>query len=285
MILLLGSSGYIGSAFYKEIAERNLLCSLWTTKDWERVTFDALCSVVNAHKPTLVISCAAFVPIQGVSLCDQHPEETIQANVVLPNMLAKVCDGMGVTFAQISTGCLWSDGQDHSEDDIPQRGFSGHCGTYIGTKIMGERMVRHNCSSHYIWRVRLPFDEIDHPRNYLSKLARFDEVYDHDNTLCHRGDFVKACLDLWQMRADWGTYHVANPGSVKATDIVSCLYAKGIRTTIPKIVEGPQGGSRLSVKKMEKAGVRLRPIEEAVAEAINNWKTNVSPAHELPSLR
>ena len=53
----------------------------------------------------------------------------------------------------------------------------------------------------YIWRLRIPFDEVDNPRNYLSKVQRYPKVYDNVNSISHRADFVRACLDLWGLRA------------------------------------------------------------------------------------
>lgn len=278
MILLLGAHGYIGSRFASELYERYIPYTTWSA-NWSypkwRVSVEELCSMLRITVPQLVINCAAYIPPESVSLCDQNQGETIRSNVLLPLMLAQACQQSGIPFAHISTGCLWSDGQEHSEDDPPQRAFNGHCGFYIGTKVLAEEAVRANCEQHYIWRVRLPFDEVDHPRNYLSKLARFDEVWNHKNTICHRGDFVKACLDLWQMRADWGTYHCCNPGSISANDIVRRLLEYGISKDLPKMVAGQPGASLLSVRKLMNAGVKIRPVEEALEDSIKNWKPNV----------
>ena len=277
MILLLGVTGYIGSAFANRLTQLGL-CYAGLPRD--KYTDASWLDQFVASRPreigrsiSLVINCAAFIPKESVALCDIHQGETMFSNAMLPAMISQVCQRHGVPFAHISTGCLWNDGLEHSEDDPPQRAFNGHCGFYVGTKVLAEEAVRANCEKHYIWRVRLPFDKVDHPRNYLSKLARFETIYDHENTICHRGDFVKACLDLWQMQADWGTYHCCNPGSVHASSIARALWANGIRKD-PYIVirDGPQGGCKLSVKKLTDAGVKIRHGDEALEDSIKNWK-------------
>lgn len=265
MILLLGSSGYLGSAFARELRWRGLG---WVTTSHKIATE----YVRYGDNIELVICCAAFIPPESVSLCDQHQAETILGNVILPALLSQVCADRGIPLAHICTGCLWNDGKEHREDDLPQRAFTGHCGFYIGTKVMAEEEVRKN-HQHYIWRIRLPFDEHDSPRNYLSKLATFPEVWDHENTIAHRGDFVKACLDMWQLKAPWGTYHVMNPGSVKASAIVYRMMELGIRKTAPKIVPGAQGGALVNVDKLLATGVKMRPVEDALTESLNNWKS------------
>lgn len=265
MILLTGSTGYIGSAFAKELTARNMP---WVTVGHER----CLDYLTHNVKIGMVINAAAFIPDESVSLCDSHQRETIEGNVILPTMLSRACMEQDISIAHISTGCLWYDGKEHREDDPPQRDFNGHCGFYIGTKVMAERLVRKN-PKHYIWRVRLPFDEQDSPRNYLSKLATFPEVWDHTNSVSHRGDFVKACLDLVQLKAAYGTYNCMNPGSLRSVDVVEQLIAKGIRKGWPKIVSGKPGDSKVSVDKLLSAGVKIRPVEEALTEALNNWKS------------
>jgi len=268
MIILIGH-GYIGSAFAKELRKRCYHFSHFCHE--ELVGFENARRIFRTFRPDLVINCAAFIPRPSVSLCDQNPAETIKGNVLFPSSICDAAADQGAAFAHISTACLWSDGELHSEDDPPQRAFTGHCGFYVGTKMLAEEMVRRH-PEHFIWRIRLPFDEYDDPRNYLRKLANFKEVYDHDNSLSHRGDFVRACLDLWDVRANYGTYNVVNPGSVKATDAIARLLDKGICHAPPKIIRFAQGDSKVSAKKLLAAGVEMRPVEEALDEALNNWR-------------
>lgn len=265
-LILYGSHGYIGSMFAEEMNARG---QKWTAGDRDYLT-----QLLGFIKPTTVINCAAFVPQPSVSECDRFPGETIMGNVVLPVRLAEACLSLGFVFVQISTGCLWKDGQEHSEADEPQRGFGGRCGMYIGTKIISERFVS-RMPKHYIFRGRLPFDEVDHPRNYLTKLANFSGIYDECNSVSHRRDFAKACLDLLENCAPFGTYNVVNEGALDAIKVADRLFDAGIRTKPNFITTGPEGQCRLSVAKMKSCGVNIRSAEEALDEAIKNWKTNV----------
>lgn len=265
MIILYGSHGYIGSVFARELTRRGIT---WHAGNREQVPSQVLSYV----KPTTVINCAAFIPPQSVKLCDEYPECTIEGNVQLPTRLVDACLAMGFTLAHISTGCLWSDELEHSEDDPPTRGFGGHCGMYIGTKLMAERIVS-TMMKHYIFRLRLPFDEYDHPRNYLRKLADYDRVFDHCNSVSHRLDFVNACLDLLENKAPFGTYNVVNEGAVDAYDILGVLSAMGIRTKPePIFVTGMPGEAKLSIEKLKRAGVKMRTAVEAISESVRNWK-------------
>ena len=93
------------------------------------------------------------------------------------------------------------------------------CSFYSGTKALGEEAIA-GIGQSYIWRLRIPFDEFDNARNYLSKVQRYSKVYDNVNSISHRADFVKACLDTWELRAPFGTYNVTNPGFVTTKHVV-----------------------------------------------------------------
>ena len=84
---------------------------------------------------------------------------------------------------------------------------------------LGEEAIA-GVGQSYIWRLRIPFDEFDSARNYLSKVQRYEKVYDNVNSISHRGDFVRACLDLWERRAPFGIYNVTNPGFVTTRQVV-----------------------------------------------------------------
>lgn len=267
MILLIGH-GYIGSEFQRQIDAR-----LWPMLNASYQDVDGFWKthqLLKNLKPSLVINAAAFIPVQSVKLCDEHPSETIRGNVLLPTVLAAACADQGIPFAHISTGCLWSDGKEHGEDDPPQRAFTGHCGFYIGTKVLAEEEVRKS-EKHYIWRVRIPFDEFDSQRNYLSKLAHFKEVWVQENSACHRRDCVRACLDLWEKQAPFGTYHLTNPGVVNVTDVVTRMQRMGLIEKVPVLIDKKDGECQLSSRKLEAAGVVIRNVEEAITESLEHW--------------
>jgi len=263
MIILLGSHGYIGSAFAQEMTARGI--------DWMPASYLNLEKVSKwISGQDMVINCSAFIPKESVSLCDTQPEATLNGNLLLPIRLSRMCEQSGATLAHLSTGYLWNDGKEHGEDDPPQRMFRGYCGFYIGTKVLADREVQ-RCPKHYIWRLSLAFDECDNDRNYLSKLAGFYEIFDRDNCVSHRFDFVRSCLQLWKTQAPFGAYNVMNEGSIKATHIVDLLKQAGIRRTDPRIISGGHGDSKASISKLLSAGISMRSSEDAVLHSIKNW--------------
>jgi len=104
--------------------------------------------------------------------------------------------------------------QGYTESDEPNFSFRQlPCSFYSGTKALAEEAIS-GVGRSFIWRLRIPFDEFDNPRNYLTKVQRYAKVYENVNSISHRADFVRACLELWQKRAPFGIYNITNPGFV-----------------------------------------------------------------------
>jgi len=133
----------------------------------------------------------------------------------------------------------------------------------------------------YTWRLRLPFDEFDDARNLLSKVQRYPKVYDNANSISHRGDFVKACLDLWETGAPFGTYNLTNPGFITTRQIVEAIqkilrpgrnFEFWIEEEFQQFgVKSPRSNCILDSSKLLAAGVKMRPVAEAIDDALTRW--------------
>lgn len=284
MILLLGASGYIGSAFERAIDERNIKGIAWQRSPGHdyvnRATFR---TILTSIKAKVVINCAAYVKDGVVDKCEDNKAATLATNLALPVMLAEECSMAGVTLLHVSTGCLFNGdngGKGWSEDDIPQLSFSRLCGTYVGAKELAERLIRETHKQHYICRIRLPFDRYDYHRNYISKLMNYPKVVRATNSISHRGDFVNACLDLLKLKAPFGTYNVTNPGAVTADGICELLKFLKRKTEFEywdndefmrTVARTPKSNCVLNVDKLISTGVEIRTVAQAVEDSIIRW--------------
>ena len=263
-ILLIGK-GYIGYEFLRHLADSQF------GHESFYASHDNYYNAIEGFKPDAVINAAAFIPQPSVSECDKRFEETAMGNLIFPMALAKKCNDAGIILAQLSTACLFNEDRKYTEADIPVRGLGDHCGAYVGSKLIMEGNISRICPDIYIFRIRLPFDRFHSERNYLSKLIRYPQVYDHLNSLSHRADCVKAMLDLVTMKADFGMYHCVNPGSIPAREVVRIMRKKGLIDREPEWVPGPCTGCTLSTDKLLAAGVKIRNVEDAVLDSIENW--------------
>jgi dTDP-4-dehydrorhamnose reductase len=313
MILLLGASGYIGEAFSKELRRRKLDFIPLARKQVDYARFDLLLEFLKTKKPAFVINAAGFTGKPNVDACELDKAGTLAGNVLLPQTIAHACAALKIPWGQVSSGCIYSGakivegGKTRIEKDLMKpklrslvekspekvRGFketdtpifsfrNGPCSFYSGSKALGEEAID-GVGHNYIWRLRIPFDEFDGARNYLSKVQRYAKVYDNINSISHRADFAKACLDLWKKRAPFGIYNVTNPGFVTTRQVVEMIgkilkpkkkfeFWKSDEEFYKAAARTPRSNCVLDVSKLIAAGVKIRGVEEALEDALKNWK-------------
>jgi dTDP-4-dehydrorhamnose reductase len=315
MILLLGATGYIGQAFTAELRRRKHSFEPLSRKTLDYTDFDTLFDYVRRAKPLFLINAAGYTGSPNVDACEDARALTLQGNVGFPQMLSRVCNMTKTPWGHVSSGCIYSGAKVLDQDrgvcrvernlseprlqslfvTEPQRfygftesnepNFSFHsppCSFYSGTKALAEEVLR-GADQCYIWRLRIPFDEFDHPRNYLSKIQHYAKVYNNVNSLSHRGDFVRACLDLWERRAAFGAYNVTNPGAVTTRQAVDGIvrvlkprrsfdFWKNDQEFYAQAAKAPRSNCILDTSKLMKAGIQMRPIQAALDDALNNWQ-------------
>jgi len=313
MILLLGASGYIGEAFVRELQRRQWPFQPLSRKEVDYPRFETLLECLKKTKPEFLINVAGYTGKPNVDACEIARADTLAGNVLLPQTIAQACAASAIPWGHVSSGCIFSgakvtlNGQTRVEKDLTRpelrslveespeaiHGFTETdkpnftfrnppCSFYSGSKALGEEAIV-GVGQSYIWRLRIPFDEFDNARNYLSKVQRYAKVYDNVNSISHRGDFAWACLDLWERRAPFGIYNVTNPGFVTTRQVVSMVekYLKPAKRFefwqndaefYRKAAKTPRSNCVLDVSKLLAAGVKVRPVIEAIEDSLKNWK-------------
>ena len=315
MILLLGATGYVGQAFASALRERREEFVALSRSDVDYTRFDVLLSYLQTAKPAFVINSAGYTGKPNVDACETARADTLQGNTLFPQTLAHACDVAKVPWGHVSSGCIFSgakikDGSHlkverdltkfdikalakkdvlvgFNEGDEPNFSFRNPpCSFYSGTKALGEETIA-DFGQNYVWRLRIPFDEYDNHRNYLSKVQRYSKVYDNVNSLSHRADFVNACLDLWKKNAPFGIYNVTNPGFVTTRQVIEAIqkylkpprefeFWKSDEEFYQFAAKTPRSNCIMDVSKLLKAGVQMRPVEQALEDSLRNWKPELS---------
>ncbi|MDB6053258.1 MAG: dTDP-4-dehydrorhamnose reductase [Verrucomicrobiales bacterium] len=253
MIVLLGHTGYIGSAFFQVLHERGIPFVSPTRKEMDYTDFGTLFSFLQKLKPTFLLNAAGYTGKPNVDACEIARADTLQGNSLFPAMLAHACQMLNIPWGHVSSGCIfagakvfqngaWQVEKDltlpaiealaashpeafrgFTEEDQPNFSFrSPPCSFYSGSKALGEEALT-TAPQTYIWRLRIPFDHLENSRNVLTKFQKYSKVYNNINSLSHRFDFVNACLDLWLLNAPFGTYNLTNPGFTSSREIIGMM--------------------------------------------------------------
>jgi len=289
MILLFGSTGYIGSEFKRQLNQQNI-----PTKCWEATsttTFEGLHAwyqYVNNDKIDFVINAAGFTGKPNVDVCELNKSDTIIGNLLWPQLLTHFCLIHDVPVGHVSSGCVYNgrlpNGNPYTEENKPNFSFANNnCSFYSGTKVLAETITS-QWEKSYNWRLKMPFEHINNPRNFLSKLLNYPKLIDTENSLSNKKEFVRACIDSFQLKIPYGIYNVTNTGSITSKEIVERM-----KKTITKernfefvseeffynsLAKAPRANCVLDNSKLVNAGVKMTSVDESLDNCLNNWNWN-----------
>jgi UDP-glucose 4,6-dehydratase len=289
MILLLGGTGYIGSQFISELDSRGIEYMNISRSESDYYNYTLLYQMLRELKPRFLINCAGYTGKPNVDACEIFQEDTFKGNVTLPSVIAKACAMARVPWGHVSSGCIYN-GYDKKFTEEDESNFSFDvppCSYYSGTKALGEQKIKEIGEDYYIWRLRIPFDEYDSGRNYLSKLMKYDKLLNSKNSISHRADFVSYCLDLYLYKCEYGIYNVVNSRPVSTKVITNKInkilginkdfkFFENEKEMYKSAAATPRSNCTLDNAKLRKQlgkhDIKVRTSLQAVEEALENWK-------------
>lgn len=310
MVLVLGAETCIGRVFCAELRRRGQEYLLPREKDYS--DFHSLFDCIRRSKPDFLINAASYAGanmemcepareeilrtntilprfISQVCLMTNTPWGHVSSCGIYSGAKIVVATGIVVEkklarwellkFITESPQKL----RGFTESDEPNFSFrAAPCNFFSGTAALAEEAIR-GIGRNFIWRMGLPFNERDEPENFLRQLQTSEKICDGVQPGSHTDDFVRACLDLWERNAPFGIYNVANPGIVTTRQIVEMIqkilkparYFDFWQDDTDFHNQGnraPRANCILDVSKLLATGVSMRPLADAVEDALKNWR-------------
>ena len=287
MILLLGGSGYVGSAYQRLFTRLGVPFRNLARKEVDYTDAHRLADLLSETRVEFVINAAGYTGKPNVDACESDKAACLFGNAVLPGRLREACDKTNTPWGHVSSGCIYTgtrpDGGGFCEDDPPNFSFrTNHCSFYSGTKALGEEVLAgaENC---YVWRLRIPFDEVDSPRNYLTKMMSYARLLDAVNSLSQLDEFVRATFECWQKRVPFGIYNVTNPGQVTTREVVDLIRASGVSRKdfqffadedefMQLAAKTPRSNCVLDTTKLQSTGIAMTEVHDALEQALHSWR-------------
>lgn len=287
MIYLLGGSGYVGHAYQALLTEKGIPFRNLRRAEVDYTKSEVLRDAIRRDRPEFVINAAGYTGKPNVDACELHKADCLFGNSVLPGVVAQACAEAGVPWGHVSSGCIYNgahpEGRGFTEEDAPNFSFrTNNCSFYSGTKALGEEVLAGQ-PDVYVWRLRIPFDNVENPRNYLTKLMRYQRLLEATNSISQLHEFVAATFACWEKKVPFGTYNVTNPGKVTTHEVIDHIRRSGVCKTdfvffkdedefMHVAAKTPRSNCVMDSTKLAKTGIRLTEVNEAIDRALRDWR-------------
>lgn len=277
MKYLIFGKGYIGNKFKDFLGEDAVI------SDVRLEDYSAVKAELEEKRPSVVVNCAGKTGRPNVDWCEDHKTETLFGNVTAPLILARATQELGIYLVHVGSGCVYEgykNGEGYNEDDAPN--FFGSF--YSRTKAWSEAMLKEFPILQL--RLRMPLDGEPGERNFITKITKYPKVISIPNSISVIEDFLSIGKQLIDKHAT-GIYNVTNEGWINHAEILD-MYKEIVDPSynyelfsveeMEKITKAKRSNCGLSTKKLQVEGIKVRPVKEAVRDALYKYKKNLEKA-------
>eukprot|EP00752_Nemacystus_decipiens_P016566 g14806.t1 len=289
--LLFGKTGWLGGKLTTLLREQGKTVHLADSRLENR---ESVLKEIETIKPTHVLNAAGVTGRPNVDWCESHRPETVRANVIGTLNLADLCSAKGIHCTIYATGCIYEYDAEHTiggkaflETDPPN--FKGSF--YSDTKGMVENMLK-VFPNVCVLRVRMPISDDLSPRNFVTKIVKYEKVVNIPNSMTVLTDLLPVSLAMADKKLE-GVYNFCNPGAISHNEILD-MYNKYIDPSFTytnftveeqdKILVAGRSNNTLDVSKMVNAmpELEIKEIHVAMEGVFQRMKENLTAEGILP---
>jgi len=283
-ILLLGK-GYIGN-YLANFATTDFDVLHFSKQDLDYSHPHIFQNCLEKETPSWIINATGYTGKPNVDACEKDKDKCYTYNVDVPLSLTKIANDANIPIIHIGSGCIYSGYEKHyTEEDVPNFGLEQtHSSFYSKTKDSFEKFTDN--LNRYIFRIRIPFNGVPEPKNYLWKLLHYDNLITKQNSITNVDDLIQFVYKFITEKREPGIYNVVNDGSISAQDIVFKLMKNKLTNKNWKFVTIEEANFKvqrsnciLSTNKIKSINLSLPSIEESVDKAIFQYKLFLKYGH------
>jgi dTDP-4-dehydrorhamnose reductase len=217
--LLFGKTGWIGGVLTELLRSQGKTVHLAESRTYDR---SGVLTEIEKYNPTHIINAAGVTGRPNVDWCEDHKAETIRSNVIGTLTVADVCDLKNIHHTLYATGCIFEYDDEHvwggkgfTEEDTP----NFHGSYYSHTKAMVEDMLK--CYRNTLTlRVRMPISDDLNPRNFVTKIVKYDRVVNIPNSMTVLTELLPISLVMSERKVT-GIVNFCNPGAISHNEVLA----------------------------------------------------------------
>jgi len=273
-VLLLGSTGFIGSHFQTAM----------TCPDFELHTprleirnHTEIEKAVYEIRPDIIINATGVTGYPNVDWCETHPDETFGVNVAGSINVAAIAKEFGCYLVQMASGCVYdgdNGGKGYKETDEPN--YYGSL--YSRSRVYSEKILSEFPNVLQL-RIRIPITGKPHPKNLIDKLLKYKKIINVPNSCTVIEDFIPAAIELIK-RKETGIFNMTNIGAMDHKSIMT-MYKEIVDPkfefhSMDKKEQADlclrRSNCVLNTDKREKLGIHMPPLEESLKVIMEKYK-------------
>jgi nucleoside-diphosphate-sugar epimerase len=223
--LIYGANGWIGgmvSTYLKSLGEEVVNASARADDE-----LDVEREIVEV-KPDRIISFIGRTHGPGYSTIDYLEVkgklvENVRDNLYAPLILTILGKKHGIHVSYLGTGCIFNNSEDKlsfTEADRPN--FFGS--SYSTVKGFTDRLMHLYNDSVLNLRIRMPIVGFHHPRNFITKITKYEKICSIQNSMTVLDDMIPVLVKLASEKKT-GTVNLTNPGTIEHNEILE-MYKK-----------------------------------------------------------
>jgi len=244
---------------------------------------------IDTIKPKYIMNCAGVTGRPNVDWCEDHKQETIRANVIGTLTLCDVAFTRGIHVTNFATGCIFEYDEAHplgsgcgfKEEDDPNFAKS----FYSFTKGIVEKLLKYYPNVLTL-RVRMPISDDLSPRNFITKISKYQKVVDVPNSMTVLYDLLPVSIDMTEKELR-GVINFVNPGVISHNQILD-LYKQYIDPNFTYtnfsldeqalILKAGRSNNELDATKLSSLYPQVPHIQEAIHGVFKRMKANLDKA-------
>ena len=267
--LVYGHAGWIGGQVCKLLRSYgDLVIEAKARAD----DLEAVSAELMSIKPDRVVCLIGRTHGPGFSTIDylEQPgklHENVRDNLVAPMILAEGCRARGIHLTYLGTGCIFDNLHDttetYNEESKPNFFGSGYSTVKGFTDVLMHMYEGHvlNC------RIRMPIVNWDCPRNFVSKIIRYERVINTQNSMTYLPELLPVMLNA-AAKKKTGTINLTNPGTISHNEILA-LYKE--------IVDPDFSWKNFSIEEQNELLKNGRSNNHLTSDKLLDWYPEVTP--------
>lgn len=239
-IIILGK-GFVGSNLSQHFEREGVKHEIFAKKDLDYTNKKELKKYIDIEKDDIkcVINCSGYTGVPNVDACEDNRNFCWDMNVQYPLEVVALCHQNEIPIIHVGSGCIYSGYEkDYTEEDVPNFGIGSKDASYY-SRCKHAFETSTTPYNRYIFRIRIPFTDELVPKNYFTKLLKYDTLIDESNSVTSIKDFnvfVQKFIDMLGF-VPYGVYNVVNTQPIKAKEVVEILKENGLENPNWKFIE------------------------------------------------